>query len=300
MILIQEFLFIFFSLLGTIPRKIMISLEMDYQFTYLNLLTIILPQLALILLYFLEKLSRQSTRGKLLWLYNYNRFNKSLQTYLVPFLTLSVYILAFLIPVFFQNVLGVLYLLFILARDYLLLRSRINLISTLLMLLYFAFFLTREIWPSESVYVSFLLDPRTASFDFILVILLVDLLHDLGSFLHMYLKLKKKNLAIIKKQSWKFREMILTKPTQSFFKSYYLMNFERVTNSNFKKIRSNFANRYLDDMIWINSVYICGCDGNKLYDEDENKKYQKGELLQLINYSSIPEEGKQTYNILLI
>ena len=265
------------------------SLEMDYSFTYLNLLVIILPQLALIFLYFLEKKSRQASRGKILWLYNYNRFNKSLQKYLVPFFTLSVYILAFLIPVFFQNVLGVLYLLFILARDYLLLRSRINLLSTILMLLYFAFFLTREIWPSESLYVSFLLNPRTASFDFILVILLVDLLHDLGSFLHMYLKLKRKNLAIIKKQSWKFREMILTRPTQSLFKTYYLLNYERITNRNFKKIRSGFVSTFLEDMIWINSVYICGCDANKLYDSNENKKLKRGELLSLLHQTEIKE-----------
>ena len=83
--------------------------------------------------------------------------------------------------------------------------------------------------------------------------------------------------------------MILTRPSQSLFKKYYLLNYERITNRNFKKIRSGFVSTFLEDMIWINSVYICGCDANKLYDLNENKKLKKGELLSLLHDTEIKE-----------
>ena len=256
------------------------SLEIDMSFTYLNLLLIIVPQILLFLLYLAEKSTRNLTSKKNLWVYNYNNNNVTLEKYFIPFLTFLVYTLAFAIPYYFKNVLGILYLIFILARSYLSIRSRINKLSILLILMYFTFFITRNIWPTESLYVSFILDPKTASFDFVLAIVLVDLLHDLGSFIHMYMKLKKKNLEIIKKQSSIYRDMIITTKDQSNFKRYYLTNFERIVNKNFKIIKSGFVNKFFDYQIDLNCVYVNGDRQNRHYDEDENLSYKKGSLLE--------------------
>jgi hypothetical protein len=275
------------------------SLEMDMPFSYLNLLLIIVPQLILFVLYIMEKASRNLTHKKNLWVYDYNNNNSILEKYFIPFLTLFVYVLAFLIPCYFKNLLGILYLLFILARSYLSIRQRINRLSTLLILVYFAFFITRNIWPTESLYVSFILDPKTASFDFVLAIVLVDLLHDLGSFIHMYMKLKRKNMEIIKKQSSLYRNMITTTLQQSNFKRYYLKNYERIINKNFKKITSWSVNSYFDYQVELNCVYVSGDKQNRLYDEDENLEYQKGQLLPKLLASrsdTVPEEGKVLRN----
>ena len=267
---------------------------MDYQFSYLNLIMIILPQLILLLLYFCERYCREISRGKILWVYNYNQTNTALKKYFIPFLSCLVYILGFAIPCFFRNVLGVLYLMFILARSYLSLKSRINLLSTILILLYFAFFITRHIWPNESLYISFILDPKTASFDFILAIVFVDLLHDLGSFIHMYIKLKDKNLRNIIKQSWIYREMILTVPKQSKFKYYYLKNYKRITNKNFKKIKSKFVQDFFENQVNLNSVYICGCDQNKLYGRNDNINYTTGQILKDLEKNIASRDSKKS------
>ena len=268
------------------------SLEIDRPFSYLNLLLIIAPQLVLFVLYVVEKASRNLGQKKILWGYNYNNDTFLLERYFIPLLTLLVYVLAFLIPLYFRNVLGVLYLLFILARAYLSIRSRINRLSTLLILAYFAFFITRNIWPTESLYVSFLLDPKTASFDFVLAIVLVDLLHDLGSFIHMYMKLKRKNLQIIRKQSSIYRDMVTSTPAQSNFKRYYLRHFERVVNKNFKKINSWSVNKFFDYQVELNCVFVSGDKANRLYDDDENREYSKGQLLPLLRREAPSREDQ--------
>lgn len=249
----------------------------------------------LICLYFIENYSKNNTNGKILWIYDYNNHIISLEKYFIPFLTTFVYVLAFIIPCYFRNILGILYLLLILSRSYLSLKFRINFHSTILIIFYFAFFITRNIWPTETLYVSFILDPVTASFDFILAILLVDLLHDLGSFIHMYIKLKEKNLRIIKKQSSIYKEMINSTPRQSHFKNYYLNNYERITNKNFKKINSSFVKNFFDKQIKMNCIFVNDEIPNQLYDENENKVYAENELQQkfLIHDFPILEEENQ-------
>lgn len=253
----------------------MASLEMDEPFTYLSLVVIIIPQLVLLVLYFIEKACRNLKTKKLLWIYNYNTQNEILEKYFIPFQTFLVYVLAFLIPVYFRNVLGILYLLFILARSYLSIRSRINLISLLIILFYHAYYVTRKIWPNESLYASFVINPKKTSLDFILAILLVDLLHDLGSFIHMYIKLKKKHLEVIRTQSSIYKNMIMTNVKQSRFKDYYMRNFERIVNLNYKPISSKFVTKYFDYQMKLNSVFVDDEIQNQLYDEDENFGHDK-------------------------
>lgn len=243
---------------------------MDEPFTYSSLVVIIIPQLILLVLYFVEKSCRNLKTKKLLWIYNYNTQNEMLEKYFIPFQTFLVYVLAFLIPVYFRNVLGVLYLMFILARSYLSIRSRIGLLSLVIILIYHAYFVTRKIWPNESLYASFVINPKKTSLDFILAILVVDLLHDLGSFIHMYIKLKKKHLQVIRTQSSIYKNMIMTNVRQSRFKDYYMRHFERIVNLNYKPITSKFVTRYFDYQMKLNSVYIDDEIQNQLYDEDEN------------------------------
>jgi hypothetical protein len=146
-----------------------------------------------------------------------------------------------------------------------------------------------------------MLNPKTASFDFVLAILLVDLLHDLGSFIHMYMKLKKKNLQIIKKQSSIYRDMIMTTVDQSNFKRYYLKNYERIVNKNFKAIKSGFVNKYLDYQVNLNCVYVSGLEQNRHYDEDENLEYQPGQLLEkLFTRSLSNKKGKNGFVRLIL
>jgi hypothetical protein len=106
------------------------------------------------------------------------------------------------------------------------------------------------------------------------------------------MKLKKKNLQIIKKQSSIYRDMIMTTVKQSNFKRYYMKNFERIVNKNFKGIKSGFVNKYLDYQIELNCVYVSGCEQNRHYDEDENMEYEQGQLLSQLNQKLSKKKGK--------
>ena len=87
-------------------------------------------------------------------------------------------------------------------------------------------------------------------------------------------------MQIIKKQSSIYRDMIMTTKDQSNFKRYYLTNYERIVNKNFKKIKSGFVNKFFDYQINLNCVYVSGDKQNKHYDEDENKVFTFGQLLK--------------------